>query len=370
MKIDLPKDYGKNPHRPFIPPPIPLERGDVPQVTKENSITLKLKTNPLDDHSGTYELTVPYFRDGTPEQLLKLFENFNRIFEGQNLTTGPKRYAMARRILQDDALAAFNRKATELGNATIPNFQLCLRALATHVFPPRALQRQKRYMRRYLRKPKDMTIKQYLARYNELNATLTHFPPFAENQRLPDDEIIQHVATAIPDSWKKQMLLQNWDPIDHTLQEFAEFCERIELTEGATTKVNNTKTNKGQKATESDDRKSPDGSQLNASHGKRNASNNNKLSTSPTTTTARKNATSSQSRAPRGKPRMKNLASTNPTNVHVLTTTTMAMARSMLQTSSRPEGPGEHRLQYTIKTIALTTTPKRVFRRIKIINEL
>ena len=35
----------------------------------------------------------------------------------------------------------------------------------------------------------------------------------------------------MPSSWQKAMILQDFDPVDHTIPELVSFCERLELTE-------------------------------------------------------------------------------------------------------------------------------------------
>jgi hypothetical protein len=140
MKIRLPKKFNNKEKSFHDQPPIPLEREDQTDITKDNSITIKLKSNPTDENSGTYELTVAYFRDGTPEQFFKLEDNLQHIFQGQNLTTGP--------ILQDEALAVFNCRLNELNANTAARCNAALDALRAHVSPNRALAQQKCYMRR------------------------------------------------------------------------------------------------------------------------------------------------------------------------------------------------------------------------------
>ena len=139
---------------------------------------------------------------------------------------------MARRLLQGDPLSTFNAKATELGNETVANFAQCIRAVTEYVLPKNALRDQKRYMRRILRKPREMTIKQYFARYHELNEYLDQFPPFNANQHIPEDEIKEHAEFSIPNSWHKRMIMLGFDPVAASLTEFIEFCERIEFTKG------------------------------------------------------------------------------------------------------------------------------------------
>ena len=55
---------GKTKH--FIPPAIPLDRPTKKTYKKSEVLSLKLRSNPTDEDSQTYELTVPFFRSGTP----------------------------------------------------------------------------------------------------------------------------------------------------------------------------------------------------------------------------------------------------------------------------------------------------------------
>ena len=58
---------------------------------------------------------------------------------------------MARTLLEGDALAKFNERATANRNETNDHFVTTLREVTTHVFPKKALALQKRYMRRFMR---------------------------------------------------------------------------------------------------------------------------------------------------------------------------------------------------------------------------
>jgi hypothetical protein len=51
-------------------PPIPLDRPVKRELEKEDYLVYKLRNNPADPTSGGYDLTIPYFRDGTPGQFL------------------------------------------------------------------------------------------------------------------------------------------------------------------------------------------------------------------------------------------------------------------------------------------------------------
>ena len=215
----------------FIPPPIPLERPVKKSLKKDEYLTFKLRSTPSNDNSSVYEITVPFFRSGTPEEFLIFLKNLNKVILGLNITDGPGKYALARRLLDGDILAAFNNAATAEGNETNANFKTCLEKTTTHVFPKRALTIQTRFMRRFLRKPWEMTIKEFAARVVEMNGYMSQFPPFGDDQALPDDELLDLAEFAMPSTWQRTMIVQGFNPMEHSLQEFVEFCQRMEYTE-------------------------------------------------------------------------------------------------------------------------------------------
>ncbi len=110
----------------------------------------------------------------------------------------------------------------------------CLDHMTTYIFPPQALACQKRYLRQVMHKPCDTrTPQEYVVCIRELclNNYLARFPPFgdATTQKLPDDEIIDAVEFSIPNTWRKKMMEQGFNPVAHLLQELKEFCERQEV---------------------------------------------------------------------------------------------------------------------------------------------
>ena len=86
-------------------------------------------------------------------------------------------------------------------------------------------------MRRFMRKPRMMSIRDFITRLVEINTYLAKFPPFAENQQLPNDEIMDIAEFAVPVRWQKIMVVHGFNPIDSTTVEFIEFCERLEYSE-------------------------------------------------------------------------------------------------------------------------------------------
>lgn len=128
-----------------------------------------------------------------------------------------------------DVLGMFNAKVRILTTKNNANFKTCVNAVTETVFPKKPMHTQKRYMRRMLRKPLNMKIRDYFARYKELNDYLGSFPPFGIIQRLPKDEVMGHAEFAILNSWQKQMAIQGFNVTKHTMDEFIKFCKRLEF---------------------------------------------------------------------------------------------------------------------------------------------
>ena len=137
---------------------------------------MKLRSNPAEENSPIYEIHVPYFKSGTCEQFLEFMDKVQAIIIGQNLTTGPQRGAFMRTVLKGDAYTYFNQYFTTVGNEDDVTFILGIQALTSHIFPQRALRMQKRYMRHYMRKPRDMKMRVYRIQVVELNNYLERFP--------------------------------------------------------------------------------------------------------------------------------------------------------------------------------------------------
>ena len=153
MKLSIPRKQQAT-RRVVDIPPIPLDRQVKKTLVRSQYITLKLRSNPTEDTSQTYNLILPYYNSASPEEWLIFRTDLNKAIIGQNIIQGPARYTMARRVLHGDTLALFDAAAVVQGNKTNANFELCLNNVTDHVFPHGALQRQKRSMQRSIQKTK------------------------------------------------------------------------------------------------------------------------------------------------------------------------------------------------------------------------
>ena len=215
----------------IIVPSIPFERPEPKKYSKENTVVFKNRSNPGDVDSTTYDVTVPIFKEGTTEELIDWKKKVDQVLVGQNITTGPQKYALMHRVLDGDALAAFNNAATQLGNETNPNFTQAYQRLVEHVVPRRALATQKRYLRHFVRKNKYTSMHDFMSCLVEINDKLAFYPPFGANQSLAEDELMDIAEFATPHNWQHTMVMHDFDPMAHTPNELIEFCECLEFAE-------------------------------------------------------------------------------------------------------------------------------------------
>ena len=73
------------------------------------------------------------------------------------------------------------------------NYKLVMKDLISHFFPPKALQRQKRYLRRGLYKPCKTKIQDFIYWIDDMVEYLEKFPPFGAGKTPPEDKILELV---------------------------------------------------------------------------------------------------------------------------------------------------------------------------------
>lgn len=96
--------------------------------------------------------------------------------------------------------------------------------------PHKALTKVKRYLQRFCRKPADMSVQEYFNALQRINnEEIPELPPYqGVAQKLADDEILEIIYFGIPNSWKREMNLQGFDPLVQGMAPLIEFCQRLE----------------------------------------------------------------------------------------------------------------------------------------------
>ena len=129
-----------------VTPAISLERPEPKEYSSQNFLSNKCYSTPGDANSNTYNVSVQYFEEGTPEEWLQLLAAHTRICQGQNITNGPGMYNVLSRHLKGSILSKYNTVAAAHGSQTVDHFKLVAADLSAHVFLSKAYIIQKRYM--------------------------------------------------------------------------------------------------------------------------------------------------------------------------------------------------------------------------------
>ena len=64
---------------------------------------------------GSYQINLPYYREGSPEEWLVWKDKLLKALDGQSIITGPQRNMFTERLLTCDAKATFNQAALDIG---------------------------------------------------------------------------------------------------------------------------------------------------------------------------------------------------------------------------------------------------------------
>ena len=159
---------GNTDHRRFVEPPIPLERPEQKALHKDECATHKLLVNPDVADSAKHDHTVAFFEHGTPEQWITTMRSLRTTTTGLRASTGPVKHCLVHKTLKGKALSSFNTAAGD-NTETADHFNDALKAVTKSMFPFDAARMQKFWMRRNMRKPRDATVHEHVARTEEIN---------------------------------------------------------------------------------------------------------------------------------------------------------------------------------------------------------
>ncbi len=211
-------------HAAAAKPPIQITRFKrKTKVALNDLVKFELQVHPDNDDS-ILKYTKMVHRlstNSTPEETLLWsrhllwLRHLKSVIENQQTTTVEQsKIATLSCIVREDLwsvaeaqFAAFS--ATEA--AKNRGYVADVNALVTKFFPTKAQNKQKSYMNLHLRKPMKMKVCLYVGRVQLLITYLRDFPPFNNNQLLPDDAMVEIVCHGLPRNWQDFLLMQGFD---------------------------------------------------------------------------------------------------------------------------------------------------------------
>ena len=218
-------------------PVIPLERPKERRVPKHELIVFNLKTNPGDTNSTVYEMNIPIYKDGaSPEELLMLLRSMETVFTDQPVPDVNSKFRTMRRVLHGGMLTAFEKSLKDAGSdeRDAKTYKRSINGLIAHVFGNEALFDQRNALKRCpsFKKPKDMKMKDYVARMNEINSYLSKFPTPDKSNKFSPGELAEIIEYNLPPKWRKKMKEMSRDSSSKkrplTLKELDEIGTKLE----------------------------------------------------------------------------------------------------------------------------------------------
>jgi hypothetical protein len=249
----------------FLIPPLPLieetkDKDEKPKATDVIEFLLKQRAG-SSAKSPTYKLKVTRFCEGTVSEWIEFRKAIAELWRQNSIIEVPDKIASITSILRGDSLTGFEEQMQELTTLTKSDGETevleatdqmiieSLNAVAQIIFPFRAMETQKQWMRRRMHKPKELSIRKTVAAVGRLNNSLPLFPYGEESDKFTPGEILEILEWSIPESWRTKFDLDGYVPTEFTKERFMTECEAIERNEPKSSFKNPNSTNTGKTVT-------------------------------------------------------------------------------------------------------------------------
>jgi Tfp pilus assembly protein PilE len=274
-------------------PVIPLigEKSAMVEDDKGRFITIELRArvNALAG-SATYKKYIRKFEEGTAQEWIDLQRDIKEIWVQNTITGGTDRASTARALLRGESLTSFESSIEESrrndvdGVAGVPlqldaeMVETTMTSVATTVCPHRALEMQRLWMTRGVRKPYEMTTRKTAAAITRINNALPLFPSGTDTSKFSDAKVVELLEWSLPPSWRSKFDLDGYIlPTLDSKAKLIESCEAIERNQKETPETKPThkdKTAKSEKSSNSTKkRESGKNDKYCSEHGKNNTHN-------------------------------------------------------------------------------------------------
>ena len=236
------KKGGKNnflqPILPLVPEKLPKEDND-----KGKFITMELKAKAGSGASAsTYKKFIRKFDEGSVQQWIDVLDDFDEIWTQNSVTNAKDRSAIVRSILQGESKNSYDvsvdeQTKNEEGEETPLSTEIIKKALDSvgqTIFPHRALEIQKRWMTRHMKKPYELSTRKTAAAITRINNALPKFPLADETSKFSNEEVVELLELSLPAAWKQILDFKGFIPTENTKADFIRECEMIERSEEET----------------------------------------------------------------------------------------------------------------------------------------
>lgn len=229
-----------------IQPIIPLVRFKLPADDADDKakfITFDIKVRAgAPAGSPTYKKSMRVFEEGTPQEWMDVISGVNEIWRQNSVNGNVDRSATIAACLRGDSLTAFETGLEDArvdpdpnNNAplamTMDHINLAIQSVTQIVFPHRALEIQKLWMMRVMRKPFDLTTRKTAAALSRVNNYLPLFPLGVPASKFSETELVGLIEWSLPQEWRRKFDLKGYVPSMFDRERLMVECEAIERNE-------------------------------------------------------------------------------------------------------------------------------------------
>lgn len=222
----------------LLKPCIPLVDTTPIDVDKTQLVTYSLKIRPGGANDHTYKKTVRLFAEGSVTEWIETIRDIHEIWKQNSINGAHDCAAIVRTILRDEALAHFDTSVEEQREngeneeeplvLTVDMVSVGLEAVSGAVFPHRALENQKLWMRRHLKKPSSMKYRLLQAKVLKMNKSLPLFPGGSDESKFSPREILEILEFSLPQTWRAKFDLNGYVPTNHDRKRLLQEVEALE----------------------------------------------------------------------------------------------------------------------------------------------
>jgi hypothetical protein len=227
--------------RDFLVPALPLIEEVVDKAKAMDVIEFFAKQCAGSISTGpTYKVKVQRFNKGTVSEWIAVRKSIKELWDQNSITSQPDRIANICSILRGKSLTGFEEKIDKLTNIMLPDgtvttvalsdviVEAGLNTVAETIFPHRALETQKLWMRRGMKKPKELSFRKTASAVGRLNNCLPLFPGGSVADKFSTTEIVELLEWSIPKAWRNKFDLDSYVPTLFSKDRLIAECEAIE----------------------------------------------------------------------------------------------------------------------------------------------
>ena len=191
----------------------------------------KLSIYPTSSTSELYEFKMSLFENVEPEEFLLVVRKFNMTFGASGMLEAGAKIQYLGTLFRGESLRQFDSLSANVQIMQTLNVDDIIKGLAQYFSPVNSLSKQKRAMRRGMKKSCALTVRRYVARLIDIDEYLASFPGATLNDTICVTELNEILLNNMPDSWYRQAYVKCSYCGSITFKTYVNVFERMEIVE-------------------------------------------------------------------------------------------------------------------------------------------